>query len=271
MARTVRPLLDGARSAVLAAILAAFSSGVLAAAELVPHRVVYGIKLNSARSGNSIVDAGGVTTLELKRVCDGWIVVQRMSMRLELASGGTLLQEMQYTGWESFDGKRYRFAARTRSGDEREAFSGEAESGAPGGARFKQPRLLRVALPEGTLFPVSHTRLLIDSADAGRRLIERPVFDGTEDKEPQTVSAFLGPRKGAKEHPWAAVGPLAERPGWNMRLAFYEAGARGPEPDYEIAMLQLDNGVAPRLMLDYSEFSVVLEAQRIEAIEMPTC
>ena len=269
--RPLRRACRGLRLAALSALLAGGLAQGLAAVELAPHRALYEISLDKARPGGKVVDARGVTTLELRRDCDGWIIVQRLSMEVSLTVGGTMRQEMEYTGWEALDGRRYSFAARTRFGDEREAFQGDAESGAPGEARFRRPRALTVRLPAGTLFPVGHMRLLIDRALAGDRLVGRLVFDGTEDKEPQTVSAFLGSLRTAGEHRYGSFGPLAERPGWTMRMAFFPADGSGPEPEFEMDMLQLDNGVAPRLVLDYHEFSVVLELQGIEALPPPDC
>ncbi len=258
----------------VATLLTASLGAPLAAVELVPHRAVYDIKLASAKAGGNVVAARGLTTMALERGCEGWIIVQRMFMQVDLASGRTSEQDMRYSGWESLDGKRYRFSVYSLAGGKRENFLGSARAAADGGsgeAIFKEPRAETFGLSADTLFPVSHTRLLIDRARAGDRQVARHVFDGTEVKEPQKVVAFIGPGKGPDEHAYGAVGLLARRPGWNIRMGFYDAGSTAPEPEFEIDMLQLDNGVVPHLTLDYMDFSVVLELQRLESLPAPVC
>jgi hypothetical protein len=64
---------------------------------------------------------------------------------------------------------------------------------------------------------------------------------------------------------------LAERDGWTMRLAFFVEGSRDASPEYEMEIFQLANGVAPRMVVDYRDFSVVLDIQKIEPISPPKC
>jgi hypothetical protein len=242
-----------------------------AAAELASHRAVYDVRLGKARSGGGVVDARGLTTIELKRDCEGWITVQRMSTELDLAGGRSTRQLLEYSSWEAFDGARFQFVARSRFDDKSETYSGDAAVGAPGTARFREPASKNVALPEGTMFPIAHTRALIDRATAGERLVNRRVFDGTEDKDPPNVSAFIGARKAAGQHLYGKVGELAKRPGWRVRMAYHEAHSAAAEPTFEVSLLQLDNGVAPYVVLDYQDFSLVLELRRIEALPSRSC
>ncbi|HEB79558.1 MAG TPA: DUF1849 family protein, partial [Rhodospirillales bacterium] len=60
-------------------------------------------------------------------------------------------------------------------------------------------------------------------------------------------------------------------PGWNIRIAFFPLDSQKPEPEYEMEVLQLDNGVAQRLLLDYGSLTVILELEKIEAIKPPVC
>ena len=56
-----------------------------------------------------------------------------------------------------------------------------------------------------------------------------------------------------------------------MRLAFFAEGSRDASPEYEMEILQLANGVAPRMAVDYRDFSIVLEIQKIEPLPVPAC
>jgi hypothetical protein len=97
------------------------------------------------------------------------------------------------------------------------------------------------------------------------------VFDGAGGEGPQRASAFIGNRLEPMQHGKVARGPLTERQGWKMRLAFFPAESNAPAPEYEVDALQLDNGVVPRLVIHFQEFSVAMELETIEAIAAPAC
>ena len=241
------------------------------AAALVSHQAIYDIRLGRTRSGGGIIEARGLSTLELRRECEGWIVVQRMSTELGLTGNRSMRQLLEYSSWEALDGSRFQFVFKSRLDEETEIFSGDATLGAPGTVRFRELAVKDLVLPEGSVFPIAHTQMLIDHAVAGKHLISRQVFDGKEDKAPPNVSAFIGARKAAGQHGFGKLSPLADRPGWTIRMAYHDAGSTEAEPSFEVSMLQLDNGVAPYIVLDYQDFSLILELRRIEALPPNSC
>ena len=247
-------------------------TGPLGAAELVAHRAIYSIALGSVQVPGAIVEADGAMKMELEKTCEGWIIGQDMTMNVITAQGRLIEQYLHFAGWESLDGRAYRFAARRETGDETESALGRASIGADGGpgeAAFKLPEAKTLSLPGETLFPVAHTGWLIDRALAGDRRASRFIFDGADGQGPERAVAFIGQRKEPREG--GALGPLTDRPGWNMRLAFFPQDSRGGAPEYEIEIHQLDNGVATRMVLDFQAFSVVLTLEKIEAVPPPSC
>ncbi len=247
-------------------------TGSLGAAELVAHRAIYSIALGSVQIPGAIVEVGGAMKMELEKTCEGWIMGQDMTMNVLTARGREIEQNIRFAGWESLDGRAYRFAVRRKSGDETDSTRGRASIGADGGpgeAAFKQPEARTLSLPKETLFPVGHTGWLIDRALAGEKRASRFVFDGTDGQGPERAVAFIGRRKEAGVG--GALGPLADRPGWNVRLAFFPQHSRAAAPEYEIEIDQLDNGVATRMVLDFQAFSVVLTLEKIEAVTSPSC
>ena len=260
------------------ALAAALAVGLVAAAPaaagLVPHRAIYSVKLGPVRANAGFVDARGAAKIVLEKTCDGWIMTQEMTVDMDTAAGGTVKQDLRSAGWESLDGNSYRFAVRTTMGRQVEGFKGEARLGAagkPGRATFKVPAGKTMALPEGTLFPTGHTAWLIGRALAGDRQAPGVVFDGSDGQGPRKVIAFIGPRVESGRHGKKGLGALVQRPGWNIRLAFYPLDSRAPAPEFEIEVLQLDNGVAPRLVIDYPQLTVIMTMEKIEAIPAPRC
>lgn len=259
----------------MSAFILVFSSGSLEAANLAPHRAVYSLKIGQARAGSAFVDAQGAMTLAMEKSCDGWILEQTMVMDLSTAEGDTLKQKMNFSGLESLDGNNYRFAADNDVGEKKDQINGRARAGsggAPGEINYKLPEVKTMSLPEKTLFPVGHTSWLIDRATAGDRQAPRHVFDGADGGGPQEVVAFIGPLTAPDANsPKNLPDALVKRPGWNIRLAFYQMDSQDAEPEYEAEVMQLDNGVARRMILDYRDFTVILELEKIEAINQPSC
>ncbi len=258
---------------------AALTLGVLLAApaesaDIVSHRGIYDLKLSSSRQGGPFVDARGGLDMTIEKTCDGWLLTQDMVMELATAQGSEVRQLIRYSGWESLDGGRYRFVSRTQTGSEQKESRGNARVTAgdlSGEADFQAPKAQKVKLPPGTRFPIAHAAWLIDRALAGEHQAPSVVFDGTDGEGPQNVTAFIGRKVEAKEHGRGSIGPLAEREGWTMRLAFFAEGSRDAPPEYEMEIFQLANGVAPRMVVDYRDFSVVLDIRKIETIAAPAC
>ena len=256
---------------VFAAALAVIAgAGPLGAAELAAHRAIYSLALGPVQAAGAVVEAGGAMKMELEKTCEGWIMGQDMTMNVVTAQGQRIVQNLHFAGWESLDGKAYRFAARKETGDEAEFAKGRASVGdGSGEAAFKLPEARTLSLPGETLFPVGHTGWLIDRAVAGDQRASRLVFDGADGQGPERAVAFIGRRKEAGQG--GALGPLADRPGWNLRLAFFPLNSRAAAPEYEIEIHQLDNGVATRMVLDFHAFSVVLTLEKIESVTAPSC
>jgi hypothetical protein len=244
------------------------------AADIASHRGIYNLKLSSTRQGGPFVDARGGLDMTIEKTCDGWLLTQDLVMELATAQGSEVRQLIRYSGWESLDGRRYRFASRTQTGAEQKDSRGQGRITAndlSGEADFQAPKAQKVKLPPGTRFPIAHAAWLIDRALAGEHQAPSIVFDGTDGEGPQNVTAFVGRKIDAKEHGRGTLGALAERDGWTMRLAFFAEGSRDASPDYEMEIFQLANGVAPRMVVDYRDFSVVLDMQKIEPILPPKC
>ncbi len=253
----------------VAAIAVAAAAGPASAAELVPHRALYSLKLSTTRSGSGILDARGNMHFALEQTCDGWTIAETLSLVVDSANGA-FEQEMHYAGWESADGTTYRFVSRHRLGGDRGDTRGRARAGQAGEAVFKSPAARTLPLPEGTLFPVGHTTSLIDHAVAGSRQVPSTVFDGIDGEGPQKVVAFIGPRR-RPDVEGDDPDSLTNRPRWTMRLAFYPVDSAASAPQYEMEAVQLDNGVVSRLVLDFNEFAVILELETVTALARPVC
>ena len=179
--------------------------------------------------------------------------------------------EVSFSSWEGKANRKYGFNLRTLQ-DGRvvedlrgEALMGEGESG--GTANFTRPDQKRLDLPPGTLFPVAHTRLLIEEAEAGRDQVIRPVFLGQREDEPMSVNALISARGDDKP---GERNELLKRPSWKFHLSFF-----GPDddllPSFEIHERLYDNGIVGDAIVVYDEFSFAYTLEGVEALPIPKC
>lgn len=256
-----------------ALVVAPGPQGDARAAELVPHRAIYSLSLGETSAPGRFLGVGGAVKTALEKTCDAWITAEQINMQVTTREGGRLSQNLMYTGWESLDGRRYRFVAYSNTNGEKKKFKGTARSDpkAAGEAVYSQPKKIIMKLPPGTRFYLGLTSWLIDQAKAGKSRAETVIFDGTDEEGPQRAIVFIvplnKPAAGAKNK----LGPLLDRPGWTMRIAFYPLGGRAAEPDYEVQAVVLDNGVTPKLDLVFATFTAVQTLEKIEALEQPKC
>lgn len=143
-----------------------------------------------------------------------------------------------------------------------------------GVAEFEKPEKATIPLKADVLFPTAHTLFLIDQAQAGVPFVVRQVFDGTTVDDATTISAVIGPtlkpgEENANEHPIGT--PLLDRPSWRMRLGFFPAESKAEEPDYELSMRLMDNGVSQNMALDYGDYVVNAKLDHIEPLPHPSC
>lgn len=240
------------------------------AVEVAPHRAIYDLSLAHAKSSSGIVDAKGSMLVEWADSCDGWTIEQRYRLTVTSDESEDSLVVVSFSTWEAKDGLSYRFFMRKmRDGDVAEEMRGRAKLKGPGEggtAEFTQPEAATIELPRGTMFPTDHTLLLIRSAIDKERFVTRKVFDGGETEGASDVTAAIGQSVDAPKN----GNPLLAERGWSMRLAFYGPDAAGSEPDYEVGMKLLENGVAEGMTLDYGDLVVRAKLREIEAL-MPNC
>lgn len=262
------------RLVLLAAGLVLSLATPLQAAEIAPHRALYTMTLGSTRSDSGVVGATGAMDYEWGETCDGWTIEQRYRLKMRYAESRDVDVTSTFVTWESKDGLRYRFNQRqTRNGELDQEIRGEAHLDGPGKggvAVFTKPQPQTLKLAPGVLFPSAHTILLIDKAKSGATFVTRQVFDGATDENAVQVSAVIG-TKVTPDPVAAKFGPLIERQGWRVRLAFFPVDAKAEEPDYELGMDLLDNGVSRDMVIDYGDYSIRAKLDDIEALGRPGC
>lgn len=267
--------LDGLlMAAILGGLVLSGCAGRATAADLAAHRALYAATLEKDLNGTGAIAAEGTMVLSLERACDGWISTFQTVVDTTLDNGQAIRQDLRFAGWESLDGKTYRFSSRQRVGNAEVGFKGSARKADPtadGVAEFIAPAKETIALSADTLFPIGHMAWLIDQALAGRRQAVRILFEGAGGEGAQQVAVFIGARQSPPPDAPTQWGALAARPGWPMQMGFYPPDGRSPSPAYEADIFQLDNGVARSMVIGMGGFSVRLKLLKVEPLAAPRC
>lgn len=246
-------------------------------ARLAPHRAVYEITLGETSDEADIAEVRGLLAIELLEACEGFTVNQRIRTEFLTQSDEIAVTDYSISSFESRDGLSYRFAIRI--GDESDEYSeyvGQARLNALGGlgkAEYSEPDGLTLELPEGTMFPNTHTAALLRAALRGETFMSATLYEGSAEYPLDHVTAVT-------LRSFDAAG-AADREGlrglrsWEQHLAFFnrEGLSETPEasPDYELTYRLYENGVSDELKMNYGAFVLLGRMVRLDLYEPVPC
>jgi hypothetical protein len=264
------------RPAMLAAALALCAAASVAAAPvqaaglntpLAAHRAIYSLTLSSSRGGD-VVAASGTMGYEVIDACDGWAVRQRLSMTLTSTDGQDVKMVSDYATWEAKDGLNFRFhmkqTTETAVTSQTDGDAKLARAGGPGEAHYTVPEDATKELQPGTLFPMAHTSAILEAAQAGKKFLTLPLFDGTDDAGSEDSSVVVLDWKGPEANKFPMLSSL---PSTRVRLAFFDRKTKSEVPSYQVGMRYWENGVADNLQMDFGDF--VMNAKMTELTAQP--
>ena len=253
-------------SMILVALAISPCAGVTAAtaepAPLAAHRALYELQMDrSRRPSSDIAEASGTLSYEITDACDAWASRQRLTINTVNREGQTIELVTDYATLESKDGLSMQFRMQqmtdTAVQEEVEGRATLESIGGPGTVVYEGKTPHTMTLPAGTLFPMLHTAAIIEAAEAGKKYLTVPTFDGTGDKGAQDSGIAIASWGKSPTGPFEA---LAAMPSGRVRIAFFDRvrddkTEKAPgSPDYEVGMRYYQNGVSDELVMDFSEF-----------------
>ncbi len=248
----LRPMAAG--TVLSCALLSALAPAPALAGELAAHRALYTLALENARSSD-IAGVSGKMAYEVLDACDGWAVRQRLEMHIANRDGQDIQMISDYTTYETKDGLHLRFRMRqTTDTAVTSDVAGEANldhAGGAGSVQYTTPKPDTKQLPEGTLFPMAHTSAIIAAAEAGKKFMAVPLFDGTSPDGAQDSSIAIVGWNPPKATKWPMLSALSSG---RVHVAFFDRTPGTQEPDYEVGMRYWENGVADDLDMDFGDF-----------------
>lgn len=251
----------------------ALAQATLAPAGLEPHLAAYRLGLHGPQGAGPLVEVRGGLVIEWRLECDGWISRQRLGFVASTDGGSNLNHDIRFTGWEATDGSRLRYVVRSFENDQlQEEYRGLAELDPDDGgvADFTAPSERTVRLPPGTVFPTEHMNLVLAAASAGKRFVSHEVFDGFGFDALTQVTSVIGEPRPLEPTPGIAPG-VAGKMAWPVNMAYFNIALDEDTPQFEANFLLDDKGVLYDVTLDYGDFRLDANLEKLELLDSPDC
>ncbi|MGF7161219.1 hypothetical protein FHS85_002854 [Rhodoligotrophos appendicifer] len=275
------------RSALVCIAMGVFAGVPAATAGPLPmlaaHRAVYDLTLARAETKAGLTDVRGKLVLEVAgSPCDGWTANMRVVNRLAPRTGTASTLDTRSTSWESGEGDMMEFATqRFINGTQEMELRGRAERNAEGGkVTIEEPEPGSFTLPKGVIFPVQHTRRILNAAMQGSKRDASAIFDGNEDQEVLTAVTFIGKRN----KPNSVVLPISLKGGqdlnkmasWPVSIGYFENKPKeDPDgeqmPEHQVSFTMFENSVAANLTLDYGDFALKGSLVELDYLQQAKC
>lgn len=241
---------------------AAFLSCVLftqtaSAIQLIPHRIVYELKLKDATERSGVTALTGRMVYEFTgSECDGYTVNFRSVS--EIYAGDTArISDQQASFYENSEDESFSFMNRSYLDEKLDTeVSGRASTQDDELiVSYKKPDQDNINLPKSQ-FPTANLIDLIKRAKSGERIYEARIFDGSDGGEKSLITTSI---IGEFEQPEnlendeiKIIGEEGEAGYWPVSISYFEEGEDGDTlPVYRFAFKLYENGVSRDLTLDH--------------------
>ena len=268
-------------SAIAIPLMSAMPGAQAGTIALAPHRAVYDLKLLRAPGKRQVEAVRGRILCDFSgNSCEGYVLQFRQVSEIDSGEGKVALSDLRANTWEEGEAKSFRFNSTNYLNQKPvESADGHADRDADCiTVKLGKPGAKTLKLDANTVFPSEHMRRIIEAAQAGKTVLEFPVFDGSENGEKvfDTLTVIghpippdqKKPTDAAAEHP-----SLASMTRWPVTISYFDRSAQGGErtPVYSIGFEMFENGISRALNLDYGDFVVAGEMSRLELKEEKAC
>jgi EipB-like len=260
---------------------AAVAQSAATPVRLIPHRAVYNLSLARSDGGSRGIDtARGRIAFDFGGdACEGYTLNYRQVTVMEGGDTGSRTLDVRTATFEAADGKSMRFKTDSSTdGSPTSNIDGEATrtDGASLSVRVRQPKRETLNLPGDPIFPTEHMKRLIVAAQGGENTLAIKLYDGSDDgrKVYDTLTLIghkIEPGAGANLEESAKQDALAKSVRWPVTISYFNASSGDQTPAYTISFDLYDNGVSRALKLDYGDFALKGDLQKLEVQPYTSC
>jgi hypothetical protein len=266
-----------------AGLMACLAAGAPAAAApaLAPHKAVYDLKLVKSQGKRVEAVRGRILYDFTGSRCEGYALTFRQVSEIDSGEGKMALSDLRAATWEEGNARSFRFNSENKVNEQTaEAVDGNAGRGPSGvSVTLSKPKPKTFDLDAAIAFPTEHVRRIIEAAEAGKKLLELSVFDGSDsgDKVFSTLTVIgrvINPGEKLPDDAAAGNPALAGLRRWPVTISYFEQdGPRTGEqtPSYAIGFELYENGISRALTLDYGDFIVSGTMSQLDLKDVAAC
>jgi hypothetical protein len=273
-----------ASQAAAAGLMVCLASGppADAATVLAPHKAIYDLKLVRSQGKRPVEAVRGRILYDFTgSPCEGYALEFRQVSEIDSGEGKVALSDLRAATWEEGDAKSFRFNSENKVND-RTVDSVDGNAGRDGSGvsvKLSKPTEKSFDLDARIAFPTEHVRRVIEAAEAGKRLLELSVFDGSEsgDKVFSTLAVIgnvINPGEKLPDDAAAGNKALAGLKRWPVTISYFDQSSpkSGEQtPAYAIGFELYENGISRALSLDYGDFVVSGTMSQLELKDAAAC
>jgi len=249
---------------------------------LLTHRAVYEMRLLNQKQGSDIDKVEGRLVYEFTgSACEGFSTQFRFVTRIE-SDGQVKLSDMRTSSYEDAPGTTFDFVNQTYISSilTEDSKGSAARKAALIDVALTKPKVDKLTVPGDALFPTQHLARLIAAAEAGEKVVEIKLYDGTEggnkiDLTTSVIGKEISPDEPPADEAAANVPELAHLRSWPINVSYFPAdkpnGGGEVVPDYQLSFVLYENGVARHMTLDYGDFSLEGKLVDIKPLETKKC
>ncbi len=250
---------------------------------LTPHRAIYDLSLAETRGNSQIAAVRGRILYDFDgNACQGYSLEFRQVSELDNGEGKVSTSDLRSTTWESANAKSFNFKSESFIAQNlTESVEGRAERGPDKTVvELTKPQHKTLDLNAAVVFPTEHMVRAIMAGRGGKRILDFPVYDGSESGEKVfDTLTVVGDKIGAGERkPEDVAGnepKLAALARWPVTISYFSATKKPKSgeqtPDYAISFELYDNGISRALSLDYNDFVLAGKLTSLEIKPAKPC
>ena len=250
---------------------------------LVPHRAVYDLTLGQTRGNSQVIGVRGRILYDFDgNACDGYTLKFRQVSELDSGEGKVSTSDLRSTTWEGGDAKSFKFTSENfLDQDLVDSVDGHAEHGAKATAvDLAKPAPKVLDIDAAAVFPTEHMVRVIEAARAGKRILDFPVFDGSDtgEKVYDTLTVIGGKlTSDERKHDDVADNEpkLAAVARWPVTISYFEKNKAKESteqmPVYSIGFELYESGISRALTLDYNDFVVTGKLTSLDIKDVKPC
>lgn len=231
---------------------------------LAGQNATYTLSLSKVR-GHSVTGATGRLQFDVRNTCHAYTVSQKMTLLIRNQDGTLSRTVSDYDTWESKNGHKFSFLLRQGDGKKMEIQAqGIAVMGPTGGkVTYLVPKGRVETLPPDTLFPMEHTKAILEAAATGKPYIDPPLFDGTSTHGAEHTYVAILDTRGPRKNAFPALSHLSST---MVDIGFWPREQKDDEPDFRTQMRYFTNGVSRDVNLDFGNFVMDGKLKKLEML-----